>query len=167
MWRDGSLEFWPARKPVTGTCACAYGCAMPIVTFHLVDQMHSEQQLEHLLRQGSQLYARVLGSPPDRIRAFVHMVPAQRVAVGGELVRDTRRAAPYFEFLMLAGRPAAQRHDLLRGFTDLLVELLEVARESVRGRAIVLDPDDWSIGGEAASVLRADEISARAAGGAV
>jgi phenylpyruvate tautomerase PptA (4-oxalocrotonate tautomerase family) len=134
---------------------------MPIVTFHLVDGTYSDAQLERLLAEGSRLYSRVLDSPLDRVRAFVRGYPPERVAVGGELVARTGRAAPYFEFLMLAGRPDRQRLELLSGFTELLVEVLGADRGSVRGRAVVLDPEHWAIGGEPASARRAAEIQAR------
>jgi len=63
--------------------------------------------------------------------------------------------------IVLAGRPLAQRHALLEAFTDLLVEHLGAERSLIRGRAIEVDPDDWSIGGVAASTARRAEISAR------
>lgn len=134
---------------------------MPIVTFHLVDGLYPVQSVQRLLVESSHLYARVLDSPVDRVRAFVDLYPAELVAVAGELVSETPRKAPYFEFFVLAGRPLHQRHDLLRGFTDLLVDILDAPRELVRGNAIELDPDNWAIGGVAASVRRASEIAAR------
>lgn len=135
---------------------------MPIVTFHLTDEVNSADAMQRLLVEASHLYATVLDSPIERVRAFVNLHPATLVAVAGELVSDTPRNAPYFEFLVLAGRPLQQRHDLMRAFTDLLVDVLGAPRELVRGQAIVLDPDDWAIAGVPASVRRADEIAARA-----
>lgn len=66
---------------------------------------------------------------------------------------------------MLQGRPTEQRHRLLAGFTDLLVDVLGVERRHIRGRIIQVDPDDWAIGGEPASAVRRGEIAARAAAG--
>ena len=137
---------------------------MPIVTFHLPAGVHPTSDVQRLLVESSSLYSRVLDSPSERVRAFVNLCPAELVAVAGEIVSDTARSAPYFEFLVLAGRPLQQRHDLLTGFTDLVVEVLAVPRELVRGKAIELNPDDWAIGGIPASEKRAGEISARAAG---
>jgi phenylpyruvate tautomerase PptA (4-oxalocrotonate tautomerase family) len=134
---------------------------MPIVTFHLTDGVNSTEAMQRLLVQSSHLYAKVLDSPVERLRAFVNLYPAELVAVAGELVSESPRNAPYFEFLVLAGRPLQQRHDLMREFTELLVEILGAPRELVRGRAIVLDPDDWAIAGEPAGVRRASEIAAR------
>jgi phenylpyruvate tautomerase PptA (4-oxalocrotonate tautomerase family) len=64
---------------------------------------------------------------------------------------------------VLEGRPVEQRHRLLSGFTDILVDVLGVARSRVRGRIIQVHPDDWAIGGVPASGARRDEIAARAA----
>jgi phenylpyruvate tautomerase PptA (4-oxalocrotonate tautomerase family) len=139
---------------------------VPIVTFHLTDGVNTSEAMQRLLVEASHLYAKALDSPIERVRAFVDLHPAGLVAVAGELVSDTPRNAPYFEFLMLAGRPLEQRHDLMRRFTDLLVDVLGAPRELVRGKAIVLDPDDWAIAGEPASVRRASEIAARAGTGA-
>lgn len=143
-----------------------YRRSMPIVTFHLVEGQHSSEQLRALLTRASALYSDVLDSPIDRVRAFVTRYPADHVAVAGELVSDHPRSAPYFEFLVLAGRPVEQRHRLLAGFTDLMVELLGSPRELIRGKVIQLDPADWGIGGEPASVTRRTEIEARATAGA-
>ena len=72
--------------------------------------------------------------------------------------------APYFTAIVLQGRPVEQRHRLLSGFTDLIVDVLGVERGRVRGRILQVDPDDWAIGGQPASVARQGEIAARAAG---
>lgn len=135
---------------------------MPIVTFHLAGGLYPTEAVQQLLVEASRLYSQVLDSPIERVRAFADLYPAELVAVAGELVSDTPRKAPYFEFLVLAGRPVAQRHELLRGFTDLAADLLDAPRELIRGKAIELDPDNWAIGGEPASVRRAGEIQARA-----
>ncbi|HTF48723.1 MAG TPA: tautomerase family protein [Pseudonocardia sp.] len=138
---------------------------MPIVTFHLVEGRYPPERLDELLERASTLYARVLDSPLERVRAFVAGYPAERVAVAGTRVSRGAQPAPYFEFLVLHGRPVAQRHALLAGFTDLLVELLDAPRALIRGRAVQLEPDDWAIAGEPASATRRAEIQARAGAG--
>lgn len=143
---------------------------MPIVTFHLAAGQYPADRIERLQRMASRLYAEVLyaGTVPDgleRVRSFVALYPADLTAVGGEIVSVEGRLAPYFEFLVLAGRPAEQRHALLAGFTDLVVDLLGVDRSAVRGRVVQLDPDDWGIGGIPAGHHRRSEIEARAAEG--
>jgi 4-oxalocrotonate tautomerase len=135
---------------------------MPIVTFHLADGLYTTQAMQQLLLESSRLYSRVLDSPMERVRALVELYPPELVTVAGEPVSESPRRAPYFEFLVLSGRPPQQRHELLRGFTGLLVQILDAPRDLVRGRAVELDPDNWAIGGEPASLRRAAEISARA-----
>lgn len=135
---------------------------MPIVTFHLVEGQYSTSAMQRLLVDSCQLYSRVLDSPVDRTRAFVDLRPPELTVVAGELQSEVPSHAPYFEFVVLTGRPRQQRHDLLRGFTDLLVETLEAPRQRIRGRAIEVDPDNWGIGGDPASARRSGEISARA-----
>jgi phenylpyruvate tautomerase PptA (4-oxalocrotonate tautomerase family) len=138
---------------------------MPIVTFHLVEGLYPPEALRELLVRGSQLYARALDSPTERVLAFVRMYPAQLAAVAGEPVSERSRKAPYFEFLAPRGGPADQRHELLRGLTDLLAELLDAPRELIVGVAVRVDPEDWAIAGEPASARRAAQIAARARAG--
>ena len=76
----------------------------------------------------------------DRVRGFVRLYPPQMCLAAGEIVADGTPAAPYFEFLVLAGRPLEQRQTLLAAFTDLIVEHLGSPCELVRGRAIEVEP---------------------------
>ena len=59
-------------------------------------------------------------------------------------------------------RSLEERHRLLAGFTDIVVEVLGVDRNFVRGGIVPVQPENWSIGGEPGSVRRRDEIAARA-----
>lgn len=136
---------------------------MPVAHFYLTSC--TEEQQRRLLEEGSIRYAAVLGSPLDRVRLFVHHLPPSGVAVAGQVVADTGRHAPYFAVLMLRGRPTEQRHRLLKELTDLLTEVLGADRSAIRGMVTEVDPDGWGIGGVPASVVRADEIAARAAVG--
>lgn len=136
---------------------------MPIVNFHLVAGSSTPEQDERLLRRASVLYAEVLDSPIERVRAFITSHDPEQSAVAGELVSVGAQHAPFFEFIVLEGRPLEQRHRLIAAFTDLLVEVLGVRREAVRGCCRRVDPEDWGIGGQPASALRSKEIDARAA----
>jgi 4-oxalocrotonate tautomerase len=136
---------------------------MPIVNFHLVAGSSTPEQDERLLQRASALYAEVLASPLDRVRAFITLHGPEQFAVGGELVSASGDQAPFFDFIVLDGRPLDQRQQLMRGFTDLLVEVLGVRRERVRGCCRRVPPEDWCIAGEPASELRRTEIEARAA----
>ncbi|MFC3940064.1 4-oxalocrotonate tautomerase [Pseudomonas gingeri NCPPB 3146 = LMG 5327] len=136
---------------------------MPVVNFHLVEDHCSAEQKVRLLKAASQLYSQVLASPMERVRAFVTLHAAHEFAVSGDTVSANGLHAPYFDFIVLEGRPLDERQSLMSGFTDLLVGILAVERSLVRGRCIRVEPQDWSIGGLGADVLREQEISARAA----
>ena len=135
---------------------------MPIVNFHLVEGKLTFVQNERLLKEACRLYAEVLGSPIDRVRAFITLHRPDQFAVGDDLVSNNDLHAPFFDFIVLEGRSLEQRQRLLAGFTDLLVETLGVRRDLVRGGCRRIDPEDWAIGGTPASVLRDAEIRARA-----
>ncbi|MBK6653992.1 tautomerase family protein [Zoogloea sp.] len=136
---------------------------MPIVNFHLVEGLTTPAQDERLLIGACQLYAEVLKAPMERVRAFITLHKATHFALAGGLAAHNGLHAPYFEFIVLDGRPLEDRHRLMRGFTDLLVDALGVRRDLVRGSCRRVEPQDWAIGGEPASVIRKDEVAARAA----
>lgn len=140
---------------------------MPIVEFHLVDGQYDDAGIATLLREASLFYAQTLYAdvtplPLARVRAFVSLVRPQHWATAGVPVAAGGTAAPYFKFLVLSGRPVAQIHALLAGFTSLIARHLDCDPALVRGQAIEISPDHWSIGGTPASHARATEIAARA-----
>lgn len=136
---------------------------MPVVNFHLVEGYCSHDQEVRLLKEASRLYSEVLLSPLERVRAMITVHSADRFAVAGECVSLNGIHAPYFEFIVFEGRPLDERQKLMTEFTSLLVDTLAVDRNVVRGRCIRVEPQDWSIGGIGADVLREQEICARAA----
>ncbi|MGW0035430.1 tautomerase family protein [Gordonia sp. NPDC003376] len=135
---------------------------MPVAHFHLPADTFTTEQESTLLRDASKAYARVLSSPVDRVRVFLVHYPPSAMAVAGELVSDAGVVAPYFTAIVLAGRPAEQRQELLSAFTSLLVETLDVDRTHIRGQIIEVSPDNWGIAGAPASGVRATEIAERA-----
>lgn len=135
---------------------------MPILEYHLTDGQYTDAQCEKLLVESSKLYASVLKSPMDRVRVVIHQHKPSMVAVAGVLMNQGGKSAPFFFFLALLGRPVEERHALLTGFTDLVVEILGAERSAVRGGCWTIPPEDWCIGGTPASVLRAAEVKARA-----
>jgi phenylpyruvate tautomerase PptA (4-oxalocrotonate tautomerase family) len=139
---------------------------MPVVEFHLVEGQSTPAQREQLLAEASRLFAEVLESPVERVRAFIHLYPPGQAAVGGVPVSQRATNAPYFHSVVLEARPVEHRQRLLRGFTDLLVEVLGAPREQVRGGAVRVHPEDWAIGGVPASEARRAEVDARAAAAA-
>jgi 4-oxalocrotonate tautomerase len=137
---------------------------MPVVNFHLVEGHCSTEQKARLLKAASELYSQVLRSPMERVRVLITLHAADEFAVAGDAVSSNGLHGPYFDFIVLEGRPLDERQALMSGFTDLLVEILAVERSLVRGRCIRVEPQDWSIGGLGADVLREQEIRDRAAG---
>ena len=135
---------------------------MPILTIHLGEGHYSDAQCEKLLRETSRLYAEVLKSPIERVRVFIQLHQPSHIAIGGVPSSQNNTKAPYFHFLVLKGRSLEERHELLRGFTDIIVEVLQVDRSLVRGGCWPIPPEDWAIGGQPASIKRADEVEARA-----
>lgn len=138
---------------------------MPVAHFHLPSAAFYPDRRRELLVRASAGYARILESPIERVRVFLVDYPPTDIAVGGVVPADTTSepAAPYFTAIVLAGRPAAQRAELLRHFTDLLVEVLGVDRSGVRGRIIEVEPENWGIAGTPAARVRSEEIARRAA----
>lgn len=136
---------------------------MPIIHFHLAADTYTEAQETALLERATALYCEVLKSPVERVRAYIQPYAARHLMVGGRRVADGAADAPYFHFLVLEGRSLAERHALLTGFTDLLVDCLGAERARVRGGCWPIPPEDWAIGGTPASVARAAEVAARAA----
>jgi len=130
---------------------------MPLIQFHLVDGEYSDAQLRTLLERGSAAYAEVLESPVDRIRAFVTLHKPALWAIGGKADAAANRS-PYFSAVMMAERPPEQRRRALAVMTDLVVEVLAVERDRVRGSINLVQAQDWGIGGVPASVIRAAEV---------
>ncbi|HHK4245114.1 TPA: 4-oxalocrotonate tautomerase [Pseudomonas aeruginosa] len=138
---------------------------MPIVNFHLLAGKSTDEQNERLLVEASQLYSTILESPIERVRAFITWHDPLHFAVAGSLCMTNGVHAPYFDFFVLDGRPVEQHQQLAEGFTELLVKHLGVHRDVVRGRCQRIYPEDWSIAGIPANILRASEVAARAATG--
>jgi phenylpyruvate tautomerase PptA (4-oxalocrotonate tautomerase family) len=140
---------------------------MPIVNFYLVEDRYDDADVAQLLIDSSHfyletLYPGVTPPPLERVRAFVTTVQAQHWATAGKLASDGGANAPYFTCLALAGRPDKQLHDLMAGFTELVVKHLGVGIAHVRGQVISIEPSHWSIGGVPASIKRSDEAELRA-----
>lgn len=132
---------------------------MPVIFFTVPEDMLCERGQADLVVRASAIFAKELASPVDRIRAFVNVHHPWQSAVGG--VTDGMPAL-FFEFVMLKGRPSEQRLALMKRFSDLLVELTGADIAAVRGMCRQIDPDDWCIAGEPASVARADHVAALA-----
>lgn len=139
---------------------------MPVVQFHLVDGRHDDEAIATLLKEASIFYVDTLypdqdPKPIERARAFATFSLPQHWATGGIPVAEGGLDAPYFTCLTLAGRPVEQLQTLLAGITALIERHLSCPAARIRGRAIPVDPDIWSIGGVPASAARQSEVAAR------
>jgi 4-oxalocrotonate tautomerase len=136
---------------------------MPILKYHLTAGQYSDEQVGELLTEASLRYAEILRCPIDRVRVCASMHQPQHMAVAGQLVSVGAAPAPYFHFLVLAGRPQEECRALLACFTDLAVDILHADRALVRGGCWPIAPEYWAIGGTQASVMRATEVAGRVA----
>lgn len=134
---------------------------MPILTINLQRDTYDQAQLDRLLIGASALYASALDSPVERVRVFLNFFDAGAMAVGGKLVSQGGLQAPFFEAILLRGRPAEQKERLMQGVTDLIEDVLRVERRHIRGVCWSVPPEDWCIAGTPASVKRSQEIEAR------
>lgn len=136
---------------------------MPIVEYRIPAQTYPTQAIADLLQRSCALFAEELQAPIDRVRAVAHEIAPTAMCVAGRMVSDGEAAAPFFTYFLMTGRSEEQRHRLLAGFTDLIVECLGVDKSLIRGSVILVAPEDWAIAGVPAAVTRADEVAARAA----
>jgi len=134
---------------------------MPILTVNLQRDAYTRDQLDRLLVDASELYARVLESPLERVRVFLNLIDPGALAVGGRIVAGSASRAPFFEAIVMEGRPSEQKRRLMQEVTDLLEGVLEVERSLIRGVCWSVPPEDWCIAGTPASEKRAEEIAAR------
>ena len=134
---------------------------MPVAHFHIPAGRFTAAQERKLLIDASTTYSRVLDSPIERVRVFVVRYDPSCIAVAGRV--ESGIDAPYFTAVVLAGRPRAQREDLLAALTAVVVGALGVAPDGVRGQIIEVLPENWGIAGRPASAVRSGEIAARAA----
>lgn len=61
---------------------------------------------------------------------------------------------PFIQVTMLEGRTVEQKHALLKGVTDAVVDALGSKPESIRVAIYEVSKEDWSIGGVPMSTLR-------------
>ena len=135
---------------------------MPVVHFHLCEANTSEQKCQELLERASQEYARILEAPMERVRAFATVHKEVQFAAQGSVVANGGIPAPFFEAIILRGRPASQRTELIACINQLIADVLAIDPQIIRGRIIQVDPEDWCIAGKTAAEARKSEIEARA-----
>ena len=133
---------------------------MPILRVQCNVARYTPEQREGFMGEAAQLFADVLVSPVERIRVFLLDVPSGLCHVGG--MSSPPVDPVFYEFYLLAGRPAEHKLRLMRGFTALLEQWLAADRSAIRGVCWHVPPDDWAIGERTAAELRSQEIADRA-----
>lgn len=61
---------------------------------------------------------------------------------------------PFIQVTMLEGRTVEQKHALMKGVTDAVVEALGNKPESIRVAIYEVSKEEWSVGGVPMSTLR-------------
>lgn len=140
---------------------------MPLANIYVLSG-HPKPVLKKLLREFAATYARILEAPIDRLQVWIEEVDTELYAIAGEpadevLARMERADAeiPLIRFVMMEGRPASQVETAIRELSEVVARNLGARLERVRAEVRTVPPENWGIGGQLASVLRATEISAR------
>lgn len=131
---------------------------MPVAKFYSSGCALETEVVKTFLDRASDLYARILECPKDRVRVYLFPIDSESVAIEGMVPGP---ASFFFEFIVLEGRSLEQRQQIARSFCDLVESVFNVDVQKVRGHCIRVQPEDWCIGGQFASDLRKKEIEAR------
>jgi|SRR5690554_2943429 len=131
---------------------------MPVAKFYSSGCVLEAETIERFLDSASDIYAKILDCPKDRVRVYLIPMASEHVAIEGEIPGPP---SFYFEFIVLEGRSLEQRQQIARGFCELIGSAFSVDSRKVRGHCIRVNPEDWCIGGQFASELRKSEIEAR------
>jgi 4-oxalocrotonate tautomerase family enzyme len=129
---------------------------------------HPRPLLKELLRELSAAYARVLGSPIDRLQVWITEVDPELYAISGvpadEALAEGERAQleiPLVRLVLMEGRPIEQVQQAIAEVTEVVARVLGAERARIRVFVDRVPPDHWGIGGVPASVVRRAEIEGR------
>lgn len=134
---------------------------MPVVQFYLAQTKMTPERCQALVQQASQLMASHLEAPLARIRVFINLYAGEQIGATGQAIKDNDVFAPYFECTLLAGRSLDQRQTLMRALVHLLAEVTQADISLIRGCCRLVQPEDWFISDQPASVIRQAEIQQR------
>ncbi len=135
---------------------------MPVVQFYLAQTRIAPERCQVLIQQASELMASYLAAPIARIRVFVNLYAEEQIGAAGHAIKENDVFAPYFECTLLAGRSLEQRQTLMRALVYLLAEVTQADISLIRGCCRLVQPEDWFISDQPASVMRQAEIQQRA-----
>ena len=143
---------------------------MPVANIRLF-KGYPRPALERLLREVSSTFARITGSPMDRLQVWITEVdpalfalsgvPADQVVRGGDLGAHDM---PFVRLILMKGRPQSQVDACIAEISSVVAEALGSDPSRVRMFVERAEADHWGIGGVPASILRRSEIEARKAG---
>lgn len=132
---------------------------------------HSPEQLRQVVVDVSAVVMKVLQAPADRLEVWVTEIdhalwgisgfPAQEALLNKSMY-DVEM--PFIQMVLMEGRSKEQHHALIDQVTAAVANALGANKERIRIHISETKPDLWGIGGVPASIRRAAEIQARAAG---
>lgn len=142
---------------------------MPVANIHVL-RGHPRAALQQVIREFSQAYARITGSPIDRLQVWITEVDPELYVISGtpasELLAEGDRSQleiPFVRILLMEGRPLSQVHEAIASVTEIIGRVLGTDPARVRVHVERIDPERWGIGGLPASEVRRAELEARKA----
>ncbi|MDO9029567.1 MAG: tautomerase family protein [Hydrogenophaga sp.] len=143
---------------------------MPVANIHVLAG-HPRPVLKQLLREASAAFARAIDAPPERLQVWITEVDPELYAIAGEpadevLQRVPRGEAeiPLIRMALMEGRSTEMLHRVMADLSEVVARVLGGDPQRVRVQIDPIHPDRWAIGGVPASLARATELAARAAG---
>jgi len=141
---------------------------MPLAHIHLL-KGHSRTALKRVVSDVTEAMSLVLKAPKERFIVWITEVDPDLWGVEGrpasEALAQSDRSAvevPFVQMVLMEGRTAAQYRAVIDGVSEAIARALNSDKSRVRVHLIQAQPDNWGIGGVPYSILRADEIAARA-----
>lgn len=141
---------------------------MPVAHINLL-RGHSRETLRQIVVETSEVMARVLGAPKDRLIVWITENDPDIWAIGGvpaseALAEGDRRTLeiPFVQMVLMEGRPKEQLHAVMAGISEVIARATGIDLGRIRVHIAAAQPDAWSIGGVPAAVARAAELAARA-----
>lgn len=140
---------------------------MPVAHINVL-QGHSRSQLRQLIVEVSDVVARILEAPKDRLEVWISEIDPDLWGVCGvpasEVLADSplgQVEMPFIRMVIMEGRTEAQRFALIAEVTEVVARVLGTDKERIRFQLTQIQPDGWGIGGVPATIRRAAEIEAR------
>jgi 4-oxalocrotonate tautomerase family enzyme len=141
---------------------------MPVAQINVL-KGHPRAVLRQIIADVSAAMAEILAAPKDRLLVWITEIDPELWGIAGapaaEILATTPRAQvemPFVQMVLMQGRPKQQHHQAITAITDILHRHLGTEKQRIRVHIAPADPDSWGIGGIPASIVRAQEVAARA-----